>query len=81
MVSSLPVTEVSLEPPVEELEQALEKELQAARDADAQRENEARQASREDDVDDVQESGEDSPPADASPAEANSSGAGQGSLF
>jgi topoisomerase-4 subunit A len=80
-LSSLPVTEVSLEPPVEELEQALEKELQAAREADEQREKEARQASREEDVDDEDDVDEDSPLADASPAEANSSGAGQGSLF
>ena len=37
-LSALPVTEVSLEPPVEELEQALEQELDAARAADAARE-------------------------------------------
>ena len=36
-LSALPVTEVTLEPPVAELETAHEKELQAARDADAQR--------------------------------------------
>jgi topoisomerase-4 subunit A len=40
-LSSLPVTEVSLEPPVEELEQSHERELQAARDADAERERQA----------------------------------------
>jgi len=40
-LSSLPVTEVTLEAPVEELETAHEKELQAARDADAQRAQEA----------------------------------------
>ena len=37
-LSALPLTEVSLEPPVEELEQALEQELDTARAADAARE-------------------------------------------
>ena len=41
-LSALPVTEVSLEAPVKDLEEAHEKELQAARDADAQREQEAK---------------------------------------
>jgi hypothetical protein len=36
-LSALPVTEVNLEPPVEELEQALEQELDTARAADAAR--------------------------------------------
>ncbi|MGB1384685.1 MAG: DNA gyrase/topoisomerase IV subunit A, partial [Flavobacteriales bacterium] len=80
-LSSLPVTEVSLESPVEELEQALEKELQAAREADAKRESEARQSAQEEDVDEADDTGEDSPPTDAASAEVDSSGAGQGSLF
>ena len=45
-LSSLPVTEVSLEPPVEELESALDKELQMAREADEQREKEAKAQSQ-----------------------------------
>jgi topoisomerase-4 subunit A len=46
-LSSLPVTEVSLEPPVEELESALEKEIQMAREADEQREKDAKAQSQE----------------------------------
>ena len=44
-LSSLPVTEVTLEPEVEELEQALDQEIQTAREADEQREQEAKMAS------------------------------------
>ena len=40
-LSGLPITEVTLESPVEELESAHERELQAARDADAQRDKDA----------------------------------------
>ena len=81
-LSSLPVTEVSLEPPVEELETALESELLAARAADEQREREAKNVV-------VDEVGEDestgteealSEPAKSDNAEAPSE-AGQGSLF
>ena len=46
-LSTLPVTEVTLEPVMEELEQAHERELQAAREADAAREAEAKQVSVE----------------------------------
>lgn len=45
-LSSLPVTEVALEPPVQELESALEKELQMAREADEQREKDAKAQSQ-----------------------------------
>jgi septal ring factor EnvC (AmiA/AmiB activator) len=81
-LSSLPVTEVSLEPPVEELENALEKELQAARAADEQREKEAKKAAAPDEMEDESPDTEEASPAPASSdSEKSPSGAGQGSLF
>ena len=78
-LSALPVTEVTLEAPVEELETAHEKELQTARDADAQRAQDA-------------QSSEDAEPPDSTEASAPTDGAaeadaesadspGQASLF
>ena len=78
-LSSLPVTEVTLEAPVEELETAHEKELQAARDADAQRAHEALPSS----VAETPDSAEASAPAEgATEASAESAdSSGQASLF
>jgi topoisomerase-4 subunit A len=72
-LSSLPVTEVSLEPPVEELESALEKELQMAREADEQREKDAKAQSQE--SDDPSEANDEAAEAPAVDSE------GQASLF
>ena len=80
-LSSLPVTEVTLEAPVEELEQAHEKELQAAREADAQRED-AAQATTQGDASSANE-GEPAVVAEegkADSAEATDA-SGQASLF
>ena len=80
-LSSLPVTEVTLEAPVEELEQAHEKELQAAREADAQRE-EAAQATAQGEASSANE-GEPAVVAEegkAASAEATDA-SGQASLF
>jgi hypothetical protein len=94
-LSSLPVTEVSLEPPVEELEQSHERELQAARDADAERERQANLAENGADADaaddaasdDLATGADDSSHADgdatdaAGAAETATTPGGQGSLF
>ena len=78
-LSALPVTEVTLEAPVEDLEAAHEKELQAARDADAQRAQEAQPSTAAE----TPESEEASAPAeDAAEASAESAeSSGQASLF
>jgi topoisomerase IV subunit A len=90
-LSSLPLTEVSLEPPVEELEQALERELQAAREADALRESEAKKATLAEEVDEGGEGNEADldeaveaeslPSAKADAADPSPGSSGQGSLF
>jgi hypothetical protein len=81
-LSSLPVTEVTLEAPVEELEQVHEKELQAAREADAQRE-EAAQATTHAETPSANEEGE--PAVVAKEGKADSAeptdASGQASLF
>jgi len=80
-LSSLPVTEVSLEPPMEELEQALEKELQAAREADEQREREAKNAASAEEAEDESTAKEDASAPTNSESTRASAEAGQGSLF
>ena len=83
-LSALPVTEVSLEAPVKDLEEAHEKELQAARDADAQREQEAKtpEAGNGDTADAAAAAApaEEVPVKQNSPAESADS-SGQASLF
>ena len=81
-LSALPVTEVSLEAPVKDLEEAHEKELQAARDADAQREQEAKtpEAGNGDTADAATAPAEEVPVKQNSPAESADS-SGQASLF
>ena len=70
-LSALPVTEVSLEAPVEELEMALEKELQAAREADLIREGAQ--------VEKIEEASDE--PETEQAEESATSAEGQGSLF
>ena len=80
-LSSLPVTEVSLEPPVEELETALERELLAARAADEQREREAKNAASAEEAEDESTAKEDASAPTNSESIKASAEAGQGSLF
>ncbi|MEC8361464.1 MAG: hypothetical protein VX002_04115, partial [Bacteroidota bacterium] len=80
-LSTLPVTEVTLEPAMEELEQAHERELQAARDADAAREAEAKKPSVEPaNVADEGAETDAETDTDSAPAESVND-AGQASLF
>ena len=80
-LSTLPVTEVTLEPAMEELEQAHERDLQAARDADAAREAEAKKPSVEPaNVDDEGAQADAETDADSAPTESVND-AGQASLF
>ena len=79
-LSTLPVTEVTLEPVMEELEQAHERELQTAREADAAREMDAEQLPPE--ITSVSAGSDEGAEAESKPATSESvNDAGQASLF